>query len=69
MSKRLLRDVEVAAAIGIPVKTLRNWRHTGGGPSYYKTGRAVRYDLDEVGAWLETTKVSSTSAYRERGAA
>jgi hypothetical protein len=69
MSKELLRDVAVAKERNIPVATLRNLRTTGGGPPFFKIGGAVRYTLEDVDAWLETTRVASTSEYRDRSLA
>jgi predicted DNA-binding transcriptional regulator AlpA len=70
--KRLLRDTEVADATGIPVQTLRNHRLKGTGPAYHKLGSgrmaAVRYDPNDVEAWLEGTKVNSTSEVPGRAA-
>jgi hypothetical protein len=68
MSGKLYRDTEVAEARNIPVTTLRNMRSGGGGPVYHKIGGAVRYTLEDVDAWLATTRVSSTSQVPARGA-
>jgi hypothetical protein len=45
----------------IPVRTLRTKRIRGGGPPYYKFGRSVRYDLDEVIAWARTRRALNTT--------
>jgi hypothetical protein len=58
---KLLRDVEVAEARSIPLQTLRNLRVQGGGPTFHKIGAAVRYTLEDVDAWLATTRITSTS--------
>jgi hypothetical protein len=68
MSGKLIRDVDVAEARNIPVQTLRNLRHEGGGPVYYKIGAAVRYTLEDVDDWLSSTRVSSTSEVPHRRA-
>ncbi len=48
----MLTTEQLAARWGIAPKTLRNWRHTGGGPRSVKLrpGRSgpVRYPLAEV---------------------
>jgi hypothetical protein len=38
---------------GVPEETLKYWRAHGRGPSWYKLGRGVVYDLAAVEAWLD----------------
>lgn len=45
---------ETADYIKRPLSTLYNWRYRGVGPTGYRTGRHVRYDLDEVDEWMRT---------------
>jgi helix-turn-helix protein len=52
---------EAGETIGYSGQTLRKWRWNGSGPPYYKHGRAVRYDLDELLAWMKSHRVTSTS--------
>ncbi len=52
----LLRTVEIADQTGIPVATLRWWRHRGEGPRSFKLGKTVFYDADDVAAWVESEK-------------
>ena len=57
--KKYADERAVANMTGISVQTLRNWRHTRQGFPYVKIGqRAVRYDLEEVEAYMERNKVS-----------
>lgn len=57
-----INEVEAAALIGTRVQTLRNWRVRGiDGPAFYKFGRLVRYDRDEVIAWAKSCRATSTS--------
>lgn len=52
---RRLVTADVAAAwLQISPRTLSNWRAAGkvGQPPYVKVGRAVRYDLDAIKAWV-----------------
>ena len=53
MSTSLLLPDELAIQLGIPLRTLGQWRYTGGGPRYVKVGRHVRYRRDDVDAWLD----------------
>lgn len=58
----LLTEHEVAAALRVSVATLRKWRWQGGGIGFKKIGRrAVRYDSDELRAYLERASRLSTS--------
>ena len=43
-----LRDVEVAARLGVSRFTVRSWRLKGLGPRFLKMGRAVRYRREDV---------------------
>jgi hypothetical protein len=40
---------------------LEKLRCTGGGPIYIKRGGLVRYDPDDLDAWLDAGKIASTS--------
>ncbi len=55
-----------AERIGLAVKTLENMRTRGDGPKFMKLGRAVRYRLADLDAWMAARVMSSTS---ERAAA
>lgn len=44
---------------------LNKLRCTGGGPVFIKRGGVVRYDLDDLDAWLDSHKRKSTSDVRE----
>lgn len=42
---------DVARRYGVPVQTVRKWRHEGTGPAGVKFGRHVRYSLAELERW------------------
>ena len=44
---------ELAELIGVPVATLNNWRSIGRGPRSFRLGRAVKYLVTDVAAWIE----------------
>lgn len=50
-----------AERLGVTPETLRNWRWRGDGPRYLKLGRAVRYRLIDLAAWLDERTRTSTS--------
>lgn len=49
---RLLTVEEVAEYLSVPVNTLYQWRHKGTGPTAFRVGRYLRYDLADVRDWL-----------------
>jgi hypothetical protein len=61
MQCQYIDERAVAALTDLEVGTLRNWRVRGEGPPFYKAGRSVKYDLDEVVAWMRARRVQSTS--------
>jgi hypothetical protein len=68
---KVLKNDEAAARIGVSPNTLKLWRHQGKGPPFIKYGASkqagVGYLVDDVDAWNEARKFSSTSAYSEAG--
>lgn len=59
--ERMRRESEVAEFLGVSVRTLQGWRWRGGGPSFHRVGSAIRYDMADVRAWLESQRRTSTS--------
>ena len=43
----------LAQTLGIPLRTIYNWRSRGEGPRAFKIGRHVRYRPTDVEDWLE----------------
>lgn len=59
---RLLVPADAAAVTGISKKTLANYRSRGGGPPYFKIGGSfIRYDEDDLIAWMRSRRLTSTS--------
>jgi len=54
---RFINENEVALMMGLSIQTLRNWRTLGKELAYSKAGRAVRYRLDEVLAYMDKRKI------------
>jgi len=54
---RILNGREAGGRIGKPEKTMANWRSAGVGPAYYKVGGSVRYDEDDLDAWLAEHRI------------
>ncbi|EKE73775.1 helix-turn-helix transcriptional regulator [Oceanibaculum indicum] len=56
-----LKTDQVAAILGVSVRTLENWRSTGGGPRFMRVGkRAVRYRPEDVQAFVEGMTFANT---------
>jgi hypothetical protein len=51
---------DIARHIGVPTKTLAQWRYLGSGPEFIKVGRHVRYRWSDVTAWLAAQSRSTT---------
>jgi hypothetical protein len=47
-------EAEAAKFLGSTPRTLQNWRATGGGPQYIKSGRSVRYRLKDLIDYVES---------------
>ncbi|GAA3729582.1 helix-turn-helix domain-containing protein [Salinactinospora qingdaonensis] len=43
---------DTAAFLGVPAKTLYQWRYLEVGPPSHRIGRHLRYDPAEVRAWV-----------------
>jgi excisionase family DNA binding protein len=50
---RLWTVDDVSEYLGVPVKTLYQWRHRGQGPAGRRVGRYVRYRPADVRAWVD----------------
>ncbi len=50
---KLLNSLELSQLLGVPVSTLKIWRHRGTIP-YVKIGSLVRYKEHDIRAWIET---------------
>jgi predicted DNA-binding transcriptional regulator AlpA len=50
----LLNEHDVARITGLSVASVRRWRLLHQGPKYLKIGAAVRYQAEDLSAWLES---------------
>lgn len=46
-----LGNEDLAERYGVPLGTIRKWRHEGTGPRAVKFGRHVRYSVAELERW------------------
>ena len=56
-TKRYLKEKEVAAITGFSVYTLQRMRFEHKGINYIKLGRAIRYTMEDVLAYMESHHV------------
>lgn len=56
MARKILRLQDVSDRTGVPLATLRYWRHQGIGVPTFKLGRRVVAYEDEVDAWVEAQR-------------
>lgn len=52
-ASRWLSVKDLAAELGVPLKTVYNWRYRGYGPPSANFGQHVRYRREDVDAWIE----------------
>lgn len=57
---------EAAEILRLSEATLEAWRCRGGGPSYLKLGKAVRYPDESLGQFQQARMRTSTSSYNEQ---
>ena len=60
-SSALLDDRALAAILKVSLQTPRKWRLQGVGPIYLKIGRCVRYHPDDIAAFIDGARRTSTS--------
>jgi excisionase family DNA binding protein len=57
----MLTEEEAARFLKVSMRTLQSWRVSGGGPTYAKFGRAVRYDKAQLLEWVASRTRANTS--------
>lgn len=60
----ILTTEEAANLCRLSVPTFERYRLHGDGPTYLKLGRAVRYRVEDVEAWLASRLTRSTKERR-----
>ena len=57
----MIKEEEAALRLGLKVATLRRWRWEGRALPFYKIGNAVRYDPEDIDAFIAAGRRKSTS--------
>lgn len=55
--ENLISPQQLADFVKKSVWTIYRWNSLGTGPSYFKVGGTVRYELSDVLAWLDDRRV------------
>jgi len=58
LQRRFVSEIELEQLTGISRRTWQKHRLLSRGPRYYKIHGSVRYDLEEVVAWIKSPPVS-----------
>ena len=58
--RRFVSEVELEQLTGISRRTWQKHRLFSRGPQYYKIHGAIRYDLEEVLAWIKSLAVGGS---------
>ncbi|MGW7092492.1 helix-turn-helix transcriptional regulator [Streptomyces sp. NPDC054874] len=51
---RYLTPLDLADLLGVPIETVYQWRRKDTGPRGFRVGRHLRYDPEDVRAWVAT---------------
>ncbi|OGI41832.1 MAG: hypothetical protein A2150_00515 [Candidatus Muproteobacteria bacterium RBG_16_64_11] len=59
----LIDEAQAAEFLGLSIKTLQKWRHTGSGPEFLRlSARCIRYRRRELIEWSTARLKTSTAA-------
>lgn len=61
LASSIMTVTQAADYLGLAVSTLNKWRCHGGGPVFIKMGRAVRYRVEDLEAFIQSRIIASTS--------
>ena len=59
LQRRFVSEVELEQVTGISRRTWQKHRLFRRGPRYYKIQGSIRYDIEEVLAWIKSLAVAS----------
>ena len=57
----VLREPDACRYIGMSIPWMRQARMRGCGPAYLRIGRAIRYRISDLDAWLETRRIDPSA--------
>ncbi len=62
----LLSTEELAEYLGVPVKTIYEWRTGGHGPCAVRVGRHLKFAVSDVQAWVAQQREASPGRASDR---
>jgi Helix-turn-helix domain len=57
----LVTEVQAAEFLNLSVRTLQSWRQSNSKINFIRCGRAVRYRVRDLRAWIESNTVTSST--------
>jgi excisionase family DNA binding protein len=63
----LLSVEELSDYLGVPIRTIYDWRQTGHGPRGIRIGRHLKFAVSDVMAWIDAQREASSSRDRAQG--
>jgi predicted DNA-binding transcriptional regulator AlpA len=60
-TSRILREPEACRYIGMSIPWMRQARGRGDGPAYLRIGRAIRFRIADLDAWLEAHRIDPSA--------
>ncbi|MZD07756.1 helix-turn-helix domain-containing protein [Streptomyces sp. SID5785] len=54
LPERYLTPVDLADLLGVPIETVYQWRRKRTGPRGFRVGRHIRFDPEDVRAWVQS---------------
>jgi len=61
----LMTEQEVSKRLNVSVASLRRWRLTKRGPAFLKVGSLVRYQPEDLEAWLASLPTGGTARHEQ----
>lgn len=58
---------ELAEYLGVPVRTIYDWRQTGHGPRGFRIGRHLKFAVPDVVVWIEKQRDGALSPESRMG--
>lgn len=55
----LLSVHELAEYLGVPVRTIYDWRQTGRGPRGIRIGRHLKFAVSDVMTWIDSQRATT----------
>jgi excisionase family DNA binding protein len=62
----LLSIDELAEYLGVPIKTIYEWRQTGRGPVCIRMGRHLKFAVSDVRDWIENQRETAPGRSAEK---